>query len=204
MTPFPGEATTRSVLREGRAQPLPPEDRRDSILDAAVPLFMAQGADVTTRQIAEAAGIAEGTIFRVFEDKQALIAAVVERFMDPAEAMGAISAIDESLPLETKLRMVIEIVTARFEGVMGIMSALGLREPPRPHSAASFYPAGPLAAEALFERHRDELRVDVALVVHLIRMLCLSRSIPPIAGIRVVTDDELVDLVLHGVLKEGR
>ena len=90
VTPFPGEATTRPALREGRAQPLAPQDRRESILDAAVPLFMAKGADVTTREIAEAACIAEGTIFRVFEDKQALIAAVVARFMDPAEAMGAI------------------------------------------------------------------------------------------------------------------
>ena len=43
------------------------------IVDAVVPLLLEHGGDVTTRQIAEAAGIAEGTIFRVFPDKAALL-----------------------------------------------------------------------------------------------------------------------------------
>ena len=46
-----------------------PEDRRKAILEALIPLLVEQGGDVTTKEIAEAAGIAEGTIFRVFPDK---------------------------------------------------------------------------------------------------------------------------------------
>ena len=48
------------------------------IIEAMLPLLLEHGEMVTTRQIAEAAGIAEGTIFRVFADKDELIAAVVE------------------------------------------------------------------------------------------------------------------------------
>ena len=61
-----------------RATALPPSERRAEIIAATLPLLLAHGASVTTRQIAEAAGIAEGTIFRVFPDKESLIEAVVE------------------------------------------------------------------------------------------------------------------------------
>ena len=56
-----------------RAAALPVEERRAAIVTAALPLFLEGGARVTTREIATAAGIAEGTIFRVFDDKHALI-----------------------------------------------------------------------------------------------------------------------------------
>ena len=43
-----------------------PDDRRKAILAVLVPLIVEKGGDVSTREIARAAGIAEGTIFRVF------------------------------------------------------------------------------------------------------------------------------------------
>src|SRR5690606_7898091 len=61
-----------------RATPLPPEDRRQAIIEAVVPLLIEHGPTATTRQIAEAAGVAEGTLFRVFPDKRALLFAVAE------------------------------------------------------------------------------------------------------------------------------
>ena len=41
--------------------PLAPEDRRTAILAALIPLLVERGGDVTTKEIAQAAGIAEGT-----------------------------------------------------------------------------------------------------------------------------------------------
>lgn len=187
-----------------RAAPLTPEDRRASILDAAVPLLMEFGADVTTRQIADAAGVAEGTLFRVYDDKQAIIDAAVSRFLDPTPTLAALAAIAPDQSLEAKLEQIVEIVRARFAGVTGILTALGLREPPaamRAHSNPG--EKGRSAAAAVLEPHREELRMEPDAVVHMLRLLCLAAALPPMGAIRPTENHEIVDVVLHGVLKSN-
>ena len=77
-----------------RASAMSPDDRRSSIVAATLPLLLEHGEMATTRQIAEAAGVAEGTIFRAFADKDELIAAVVEAAMDREPLEAALAAID--------------------------------------------------------------------------------------------------------------
>src|SRR5438874_7436351 len=49
------------------------DERRQAIVDAAVPLFARKGfAGITTRELAEAAGISEALLFRHFPSKQLL------------------------------------------------------------------------------------------------------------------------------------
>ena len=60
-------------LARQRAQPMTPDDRRAMIAEQAIPLFIEFGSSLTTRQLAEHLGIAEGTIFRAFGDKDALV-----------------------------------------------------------------------------------------------------------------------------------
>jgi AcrR family transcriptional regulator len=53
------------------------DERRDAILAAAMPLFATKGFDaVTTREVAEAAGVSEALLYRHFEGKRALYDAI--------------------------------------------------------------------------------------------------------------------------------
>ena len=63
-----------------------PASARERLLDAAAVVFARDGlAAATTREIAQAAGVNEVTIFRLFKNKQNLLSAVLKRvFAGPA------------------------------------------------------------------------------------------------------------------------
>ena len=112
--------------RTGRAAPMAPDERRRAIVDAVVPLLLESGGDVTTRQIAEAAGIAEGTIFRVFPDKPALLMAAAEETINPADGRADLDgrARRRRRAARPGARSPTERLAARSEQVMAVMMAL--------------------------------------------------------------------------------
>ena len=75
-----------------RAASMSPDDRRKAIVTALVPLIVERGGEVSTREIAQAAGIAEGTIFRVFPDKKSLLLAAAEEAINPADGQAEFDA----------------------------------------------------------------------------------------------------------------
>ena len=79
------------------------EDRRAALVAATEPLLERYGRDISTRQIADAAGVAEGTIFRAFATKDELIDTVIEEVFDESRARDAILAVDRTLPLPERL-----------------------------------------------------------------------------------------------------
>ena len=66
-------------------------------------MLIERGAAVTSRELAAAAGMSEGTIFNVFADKDDLFAAAYETAVDQAPLERAISEIDPTAPFEQRL-----------------------------------------------------------------------------------------------------
>jgi AcrR family transcriptional regulator len=174
-----------------RATALPPEERRARIVEATLPLLLAHGAALTTRQIAEAAGIAEGTIFRVFPDKESLIAAVVEAALDTTTVDAQFDAIDADLPLETRLVAAVEILRRRMADVLQLRAAVGILDQ-RPSADMG-------ALAAVFEPDRAALRRDPVQAAHLLRGLTLAGTHPSLAPEVPLTSEEIVSLLLDGL-----
>ncbi|HEY3722214.1 MAG TPA: TetR/AcrR family transcriptional regulator [Acidimicrobiia bacterium] len=183
-----------------RATALPPSERRAEIIAATLPLLLAHGASVTTRQIAEAAGIAEGTIFRVFPDKESLVEAAVDRAVDSTASDAALDAIDRSLPLEARLVAAVEILRRRVADLWQLRTALGMMHVSSggPSMTERHAPdLTPLAA--LFVADRDQVRGEPLEAAHLLRGLTIAGTHPALILNEPLSSAEIVSLFLDGI-----
>lgn len=177
-----------------RATALPPDERRSMIVAATLPLLLEHGDRVTTRQIAEAAGIAEGTIFRAFADKDEIIAAVVEAALDPAPLEAALAGIPTDLAFEEALVAAIATIQQRVIDTWRLVSSVGTRF----HEMARRPVADSDALVRIFAAHRDRITKEPIAAARLLRALTLSTTHPMLAG-EPMSPDELVRLFLYGV-----
>ena len=196
-----------------RATPMAREERRAAIVAAVVPLLEQHGGEVTTRQIAEAAGIAEGTIFRVFPDKRSLFVAVAEETVAPDgwrdEMTGALS---RQPGLRDKVGYTVEQMVERTRRTMLVFAALRhlfmSEGPPRDHPHRHAPPtflrdSGRQLHEALvelvFEPHRDELCVSPDTAARALRSLVNGTWHPGAHAEDRLSSAEITDVLLHGV-----
>jgi AcrR family transcriptional regulator len=191
-------------LKTERARPLSVEDRRSMIIDAVIPLLMEHGRAVTTRQIADAAGVAEGTIFRAFGDKDSLVDAAVRKFLEPGPLNDTILAIDPELTLEQKINDILFHLRARMTGVVGIMNAVGMiGRPPARDDRQHFYDL----IEQVLRPDLDTLNATTEQVGRFMRLIAFASSIGPFNQGQEMSTEELAKLITYGIAgspAEGR
>lgn len=165
------------------------------IVDACIPLLFEHGAAVTTKQIADAAGIAEGTLFRAFGDKESIVQAAVDRFLDPEPIRRALSYIDPELSLEDKVNDILFHVRSRLTGILGIMSAVGMRAP------AGRKPSDELTdvIARVLEGESDRLRLPPAEAASFIRMVAFAATIHSFHGHQQIDTADLANLLVGGI-----
>jgi len=186
-----------------RARPLPADERRTALIRATLPLVREHGIDVSTRQIAAAAGVAEGTIFRVFRDKDSLIRATLEAAFHPAPVVAQLERIEPSAPLDERLTASVRIVQAWLTTVIHLMTVLRAGDAAQAkRQLRGKRRRADLIGRALtrlIEPDRGRLTVPPAQVARLLRLLMFAGSHPIIAEGRLLSAEEIVGVILDGV-----
>jgi AcrR family transcriptional regulator len=206
-----------------RASALPPPERRVTIVRAALRLIATHGIMPTTREIAEEAGIAEGTVFRAFDTKERLVEAVVGEAFCPAPISVQLRAIDMDQPLRERLVALVTVLQGRFTEIFGVMAALGLTAPPADFEEhrgcradtghvpvdeqdSAFESAwGDRGSRilAFVEPDADQLTCTPAELVRYLRLFTFSASHPEISEGQILPPRTIVAVVLDGVSRKG-
>ena len=177
-----------------RAAALSPDDRRSAIVRATLPLLLERGEMATTKQIAEASGIAEGTIFRVFADKDELVGALIDEATDAGPIEQALGALDVTGPLEGVLTEAIAVLQHRTIEVWRLLAAIG----PKFHDRARRPMTDSPGLIGLFEAHRDEIEMTPAEAARRSRAVTLASSHPLLTE-EPVPPAEIAHQLLHGI-----
>jgi AcrR family transcriptional regulator len=193
-----------TAVRRERARPMSPVERRDKLIDVTLDLLREHGRSVTTRQIAAAAGVAEGTIFRVVESKEELVEAAIARAFEPGALVERIEEIDARLPLRERLVVLVSILQQRFRATFELMKKVGMVRPSDHVHDSPEAVAWRARLQSLLEgvvgEDGDQLAVPVDDFVHRLRLMTFAGSHPHISDGRLLTPDQIVDTILHGLL----
>lgn len=184
------------------------EERRAMIVATALPLIVEYGSAVTTAKIARAAGIGEGTIFRVFQDKESLLRACLAEVSRPDETVAFLESIPLDQPLARRLTEAADTMRAylgRMGAVVAALARAGAAPPPdlsrragadRSDERDTAFDAPRQALVELFEPERDELRFAPERLADAFQRMLMAADRPGAPG--ALTTEELVDLFLNG------
>lgn len=200
---------------------MPPDERRAAIIAAARPLVLEHGMGFTTRQVAEAACIAEGTIFRVFDTKQDLLWAVIDDAMDPAPTCDAIAALPRTDDLVELVAGMIEALQRAIVSTSRLFGALHARppapisqvqsnehqdadkpprpQPPSPELARARAEALVDAVTARLRWFEPTIRIPLDEAASLIRSMAFASSHPFLSDGRLLDPRRLADVMVKGL-----
>ena len=186
-----------------------PEERQAALIAATVPLLRTHGLAVSTRQIADAAGVAEGTIFRVFPDKASLLRAAVISAFDPEPLLTALAGIDRGGDLRARLSAVVELLRHVLAANAPLIAATRAVSS-TPDDAKEFVDRLQQGRQrimagiaAVIEPDQALLRRDADSAAHLLLMMVMATVHSGFGEPNALSDldsDEIASLLLDGML----
>jgi AcrR family transcriptional regulator len=189
-----------------RVAPLAPDDRRAALVEATVPLLIENGSAISTRQIAQAAGVAEGTIFRVFPDKNSLILAAIRSALDPEKGENALRAIPADLELRERVTQAAAIMIAglsRFGRLHMIARELIIDLGPASDFGAEMQKNNRRIQEAMasvFEPDADRLRLSPSNAARLLMLTIVGMSGFAFGEVQQIDPAAIVAILFDGLV----
>jgi AcrR family transcriptional regulator len=188
-----------------------PDERRQAIIEASVELLLTNGPDLSTREIAKAAGVAEGTIFRVFETKDDLIHAAVHAAMQPTAALAALAELPPLQDLEQRVTDILSILVEEIRRTRALfvhLASAGVG-PQRPHLGGA-HPhrfGGPhegrlqlfVATVAALTPYATNLSVEPPTAARLLNALAFATSFNLTDTDNPATPESMAAVALHGI-----
>ncbi len=187
--------------------------RRNQILDAAAKVFAARGFHPTTiKDIARAAGIADGTIYTYFENKPALLLGILERMTAAARRAEDFSNVTEGdfrVFLRAYLSHPLMVPKAdNFELFRAVISEVMVNAELRERYYRMVLEPTMTTAEAYFQQwaaQRAIRPVDIHLTMRALSGMVLGLILEHIMGDETLQSrwdelpDFLTDLILSGI-----
>ncbi len=188
-----------------------PDERRQAIVEATLPLLLERGPELSTSQIAQAAGVAEGTIFRVFETKSDIIHAAIAAAVEPTQAIAALAALPAEQRLAERVTATLTILSdeiTRTRSLFAHLAGAGFGHG-RPHP-----PGGPLrhgpgdgrlrvfaATATALAPYADQLSVPIDTAAKLLNALAFAATFGVSPGDTPPTPESMATVVLHGIVQ---
>lgn len=184
--------------------------KRVALLDAARNLFLTDGPNVTTEEVAAEAGVSKSTLYANFTDKSALIEAVLRREADRTITDEEFeSFVENGVTVETLTRFGVRYLSfVNSPELAGWDRLIASIQADRPELARHFFDLGPgrnqrLLEALLSQALQNELRVPMRPkeAADLLTGLWLGFvNLEVKLGVRPpLTSDEVVARVKHGV-----
>ncbi len=163
---------------------------------------------MTTRELAAAAGVAEGTLFSVFEDKHSLLMAVIQRRLDPRPVREQLARFVGDGALEEGLVGVANVILPSIADVHPLVVALhGIAGQACENrlggkgAIREWLGAVSDAVVAVTTPHAAELRVTPARFSHMFSTLLFASRMPHLAAEDRASAEDIVRFCLRGALK---
>lgn len=167
---------------------------------------MEYGLQISTKQIATAAGVAEGTIFRSFPTKQDLIAEAIADAFDATVTIGKIAALPAGQSLTERISALILLAIDRMHQLRALHPLLqqpglatdGPQCPVNRHRESRTAMVAAIAAS--LADYADELRISPSAAGSAVT--AYSFAFIHFDGDPVGPPADLASLLLHGIAKD--